>query len=90
MERVAGSGIRIKGKLTLEVDQEVDPQLLATLFQSNQSSQEMPPFLSQPQSGATPPALLSSARTSGQKRSNPNVYPVSGGLMSYSEGGIPN
>ena len=84
MERVAGSGIRIKGKLTLEVDHEIDPQLLATLLQSNQQSQNQ--FLTQPQSGAIPPAMLSSPGSSAQKLSNPNVYPVSGGLMSYPQG----
>lgn len=108
------AGIRVKGRLSIEIDQEICPSQLVKLLNPEENLPQqasfpqpiwedalrasipfsrLPPqekefvdeqFIQQPQSGAIPEILLRMA----QKRfSNPNVYPVSGGMYSYGEPG---
>jgi hypothetical protein len=112
------AGMKLKGKLTLEINQEISPAQFASLFgvanpEKDREPKELeedmkecpfaafsqlpfsrlPPqekefvderFVHQPQSGAIPEVLL---RFAGKRFSNPNVYPVSGGMYSYGEPG---
>ena len=93
------AGIKLKGKLTLEIDKEVDWPLLAVLLQdgcssstptSNSASSPSPTSSLESLLPLFPQAYLPSPSQKGRSKKfnyqSPDRYPVSGGLINKGEG----
>ena len=95
--RLAGTGIKLKGKLTFEVDREIDPSLLASLLQNNPSTLNSVPSQNATSSLESllplfPQSYLSSGQqVKGKSRKlnyqSPDIYPTSAGMINKGEAG---
>ncbi len=82
------AGIRLKGNLTLEIDQEIDPGLLASLFgcgdRSSQMQQPHPqPSIEQPHLALSPPLFSYPHPYANQMRPSSFPYPVSSQMVDW-------
>ena len=94
MGRLAG-GVKLKGKLTLEFDKELDLESLLPLLTQSQpqpfptpqaqtSLESLLPLFPQPY--LLPPSERSRGRSRKFDYQSPDKYPVSGGLINKGEG----
>lgn len=93
MGRLAGTGVKLKGKLTLEFDKDVDLESLLPLLTSQPNSPPIPaPTNLESLLPLFPQPYLSSPSSTGQRQNrkfnyqSPDRYPVSGGLINKGEG----
>lgn len=95
LERLAGmKGIKLKGKLTLEIDQDVCAEDLGKLLAHGKGSEEGQSYYQefdeddlsyQKLQSQSQPQRKAPWLSQNQKPSHPNLYPISAGLMSYRE-----
>ena len=88
MGRLAGTGVKLRGKLTLEFDKEVDLESLLPLLSQSQPQPQQTGLESL--SPLFPQPYLSSPSQKGRSKKfnyqSPDRYPVSGGLINKGEG----
>jgi len=93
--RLAGTGLKLKGKLTLEIDREIDPSFLASLLQGNSSTSSFTPAQTPSSSLESllplfPQSYLSNGQQvkGGSRKFNyrsPDIYPTSAGMVNKGE-----
>ena len=88
--RLAGTGIKLKGKLTLEFDKDIDPSQFASLLgqgvnQVGQSSSLDSRFPLFPQSYLSSHSGVNGGRGHKFNYRSPDVYPTAAGMVNKGE-----